>query len=53
MDEQNEQRFLNSKPTCFLVVGKPGVGKSTIAKKISNEWKAELVSRKQKRISAF
>ncbi|RNA14891.1 adenylate kinase 9-like [Brachionus plicatilis] len=43
-EDEAEQRFLTSKPTCFLVVGKPGSGKSTIAKKLAAEWKAELVN---------
>jgi SpoVK/Ycf46/Vps4 family AAA+-type ATPase len=39
-----EQKFLASKPACFLVVGKPGSGKTTIAKKLAMEWKAEFVN---------
>ena len=27
------------------MIGKPGVGKSTMAKKLAQEWKAELVNR--------
>lgn len=44
--EKVEQKFLKSKPTCFLVIGKPGVGKTTIANKLAKDWKAELVNRK-------
>ncbi len=39
-----EQRLLRSKPTCFLVIGKPGVGKTTIAKRLAEDFRAELVS---------
>jgi adenylate/nucleoside-diphosphate kinase len=41
---QQEQKFLSTKPTCFLVVGKPGSGKTEIAKKLAEEWKAEFIS---------
>jgi adenylate/nucleoside-diphosphate kinase len=43
-EDEVEQKFLNSKPTCFLIVGKPGCGKTTIAKKLAEEWRAELVN---------
>lgn len=29
-----------------MVIGKPGAGKTTLAKKLAQEWKAELVNRK-------
>lgn len=43
-EDEVEQKFLNSKPTCFLIVGKPGCGKTTIAKKLAEEWRAELIN---------
>ena len=44
-EDEAEQGFLVSKPTCFLITGKPGVGSTTIAKKLASTWKAELVNR--------
>ncbi|XP_077566613.1 adenylate kinase 9 [Stigmatopora nigra] len=41
-DEAERQRLL-SKPTCFLVVGRPGVGKSTLAKNIAETWGCVLI----------
>nr|XP_057912171.1 adenylate kinase 9 isoform X2 [Doryrhamphus excisus] len=41
-DEAERQRLL-SKPTCFLVVGRPGVGKSTLAKDIADTWGCILI----------
>ena len=43
-EDEAEQKYLTSKPTCFLVVGKPGSGKTTMAKKLADEWKAEFIS---------
>ncbi|XP_077977825.1 adenylate kinase 9-like isoform X2 [Glandiceps talaboti] len=43
-EDQSELRFLHSKPTCFVVVGKPGVGKTTLAKKLAQNWRCQLVS---------
>ncbi|KAL9969395.1 hypothetical protein ACROYT_G021608 [Oculina patagonica] len=43
-EDEAERRFLNSKPTCFIVVGKPGSGKSTLAKKLARAWKCELIN---------
>ncbi|XP_061609994.1 adenylate kinase 9 [Phyllopteryx taeniolatus] len=41
-DDAERQRLL-SKPTCFLVVGRPGVGKSTLAKNIAETWGCVLI----------
>ncbi|XP_072264855.1 adenylate kinase 9 isoform X2 [Pyxicephalus adspersus] len=37
-EDEAERNFLMSKPTCFLIVGKPGTGKATLGKKISQSW---------------
>ncbi|KAF6022986.1 hypothetical protein EB796_018705 [Bugula neritina] len=43
-DDITELKFLLSNPTCFLVLGKPGSGKTAIARKISQNWHCELVN---------
>ena len=45
-EDEVEHRFLKSKPSCFLIIGKPGVGKTIIAKKLAEDFKAELISGK-------
>ncbi|XP_078504661.1 adenylate kinase 9 isoform X3 [Lissotriton helveticus] len=42
-EDEAERAFLQSKPTCFLIIGKPGTGKATLAKKISMAWKCVYV----------
>ncbi|XP_069090617.1 adenylate kinase 9 isoform X2 [Pleurodeles waltl] len=42
-EDETERAFLQSKPTCFLIIGKPGTGKATLAKKISMAWKSVYV----------
>ena len=49
-NQKAEQNFLVSKPTCFLITGKPGAGTTTIAKKLALAWKAEFINRKKKKI---
>lgn len=43
-EDQAELRFLLSKPVCFLVVGKPGSGKTSLSKLIAQEWKCILIN---------
>ncbi|XP_034265034.1 adenylate kinase 9 isoform X2 [Pantherophis guttatus] len=42
-EDEADRVFLLSKPTCFIILGKPGVGKKTLAKKIAQFWKCTLV----------
>ncbi|XP_041873216.1 adenylate kinase 9-like isoform X2 [Corvus kubaryi] len=37
-EDEAEQSFLLSKPTCFIVFGKPGSGKKTLAGKLAQRW---------------
>ncbi|KAI0210314.1 Adenylate kinase 9 [Lamellibrachia satsuma] len=43
-EDEAELRFLHSKPTCFIILGKPGSGKTDLAKKLADEWKCQMVS---------
>ncbi|XP_016073041.1 PREDICTED: adenylate kinase 9 [Miniopterus natalensis] len=38
-EDEAEKDFMLSKPVCFVVFGKPGVGKTTLARQIAQEWK--------------
>uniref|UniRef100_A0A2K6GFB4 Adenylate kinase 9 n=1 Tax=Propithecus coquereli TaxID=379532 RepID=A0A2K6GFB4_PROCO len=38
-EDETEKNFLLSKPVCFVVFGKPGVGKTTLAHHITQAWK--------------
>ncbi|XP_058469998.1 adenylate kinase 9 [Solea solea] len=42
-EDEAERLSLQTKPICFIVVGKPGVGKSTLAKIIAESWKCILI----------
>ncbi|XP_069462762.1 adenylate kinase 9 isoform X2 [Ambystoma mexicanum] len=42
-EDETERLFLESKPTCFLIIGKPGTGKATLGRKISQAWKCVYV----------
>ncbi|CAH6778255.1 Ak9 [Phodopus roborovskii] len=38
-EDETERNYLLSKPTCFIVFGKPGTGKTTLARNIAQAWK--------------
>ncbi|XP_072821810.1 adenylate kinase 9 isoform X7 [Vicugna pacos] len=38
-EDEAEKNFMLSKPVCFVVFGKPGVGKTTLAQQISQTWR--------------
>nr|KAF6340910.1 adenylate kinase 9 [Myotis myotis] len=38
-EDEADKHFMLSKPVCFVVFGKPGVGKTTLARQIAHEWK--------------
>ena len=41
---QADLKVLLAKPTCFLVLGKPGSGKTSVARKLANFWKCQLIT---------
>ncbi|KAE8286847.1 Adenylate kinase 9 [Larimichthys crocea] len=43
IEDEAERETLLAKPTCFIIVGRPGVGKSTLAKRIAESWKCILI----------
>ncbi|XP_028252479.1 adenylate kinase 9 isoform X2 [Parambassis ranga] len=43
IEDEAERENLLAKPVCFIIVGKPGVGKSTLAKIIAESWKCILI----------
>ncbi|XP_053315810.1 adenylate kinase 9 [Spea bombifrons] len=45
-EDEAEKAFLLSKPTCFLIVGKPGAGKTTLGRKLSQSWKCIFIEAK-------
>ncbi|XP_075780087.1 adenylate kinase 9 isoform X4 [Pelodiscus sinensis] len=42
-EDEAEKSFLLSKPTCLIILGKPGTGKKTLARKIAQLWKCTLI----------
>uniref|UniRef100_F6QF20 Adenylate kinase 9 n=1 Tax=Ornithorhynchus anatinus TaxID=9258 RepID=F6QF20_ORNAN len=42
-EDEAEEAFLLSKPVCVVIFGKPGIGKTTLAQKISQAWKCECI----------
>nr|XP_056712755.1 adenylate kinase 9 [Euleptes europaea] len=42
-EDEADKAFLMSKPTCFLILGKPGVGKKKLATKLAQIWKCTLI----------
>ncbi|XP_056422277.1 adenylate kinase 9 isoform X3 [Hyla sarda] len=46
-ENETERAFLLSKPTCFLIVGKPGTGKATLGKKLSQSWNCIFIEAKE------
>ncbi|CAM9615988.1 unnamed protein product [Lampetra planeri] len=42
-EDDAEMQMLLSKPLCLLVLGKPGVGKATLARRLTKVWKCVLV----------
>ncbi|XP_056284243.1 adenylate kinase 9 [Pseudoliparis swirei] len=43
IEDEAEKEGLLAKPTCFIIVGRPGVGKSTLAKQLAESWKCILI----------
>ncbi|KAM9703756.1 adenylate kinase 9 [Menidia menidia] len=43
IEDEAEIQRLRSKPTCFIIVGRPGVGKSTLARMVAESWKCILI----------
>lgn len=41
---QADKKYLESKPTCFLLLGRPGVGKTLLARKLASDWHSELIN---------
>ncbi|XP_043075584.1 adenylate kinase 9 [Puntigrus tetrazona] len=43
IEDEAEKEILLSKPTCFIILGKPGVGKSTLARRLAKTWNCILI----------
>ncbi|KAJ8009601.1 hypothetical protein DPEC_G00090590 [Dallia pectoralis] len=44
IEDEAEIEILNAKPTCFIIIGKPGVGKSSLARKLATSWNCVLIN---------
>ncbi|NWH78519.1 KAD9 kinase, partial [Piaya cayana] len=42
-EDEAEKSFLLSKPSCIIVLGKPGSGKKTLARKLAQVWKCIFI----------
>ncbi|NXG74882.1 KAD9 kinase, partial [Baryphthengus martii] len=42
-EDEAEISFLLSKPTCFIILGKPGSGKKTLGRKLAQIWKCVFI----------
>uniref|UniRef100_A0A8C3C0F7 Adenylate kinase 9 n=1 Tax=Cairina moschata TaxID=8855 RepID=A0A8C3C0F7_CAIMO len=45
-EDEAEKSFLLSKPTCLIILGKPGSGKKTLARKLAQIWKCIYIEGK-------
>ncbi|GAB1605418.1 adenylate kinase 9-like, partial [Argonauta hians] len=43
-DSLSEQKFLRSKPVCFIIFGKPGSGKTQLSKSIAASWNCVYIN---------
>ncbi|KAJ8355677.1 hypothetical protein SKAU_G00184710 [Synaphobranchus kaupii] len=43
IEDEAERERLRNKPACFIIIGKPGVGKSTLSKRLAQSWKCVLI----------
>ncbi|XP_055490932.1 adenylate kinase 9 isoform X2 [Leucoraja erinacea] len=42
-EDEAEKEYLLSKPMCFFIIGKPCIGKKTLAKHLADAWKSILI----------
>ena len=45
-EDEAEFQKLHETSTCFVIIGKPGSGKSSLARNLAHYWKSKLVTRK-------